>query len=155
MKKETPAANLNLMNEKQQNHPPKHDSEIQRKQEVLQNESKEQQVASKVTSNGINGNHFLKQEIPQKYAIDFSLDVPLRKTLSSPNSHPLFGSLNHKEISPKTDLLPGPCWYMAGDSQLQKRKPEEISSHNSSSKRFIKPPKSGLEQIKSMGKRLG
>lgn len=93
---------------------------------------------------------FSKTEAPG--VSNLSVEVPLRKTLSSPTSHPLFGDPSpHK---PRIDVVNGPCWYTGQATQLQKRKPEDASSRHSSSKKNGKIQRSGLKKIKEMSKKI-
>lgn len=65
-------------------------------------------------------------------------------------SHPLFGSA----LAEKAPVPEGPAWLVnPGDSQLQKRKPED-SSRTSSCKKLIKPQRSGLQRMRDMKRRL-
>jgi hypothetical protein len=100
-----------------------------------------------------------KKEAPQPQIQNFSFEVPLRKTVSSPvgpAEHPLFGRLFTNDTVQNTELKSGPAWYLNPDqpSQLQKRRPEEVSSRNSSTKKMVKLHHSGLQRIKEMNKKI-
>lgn len=87
---------------------------------------------------------------------DLKIEVPLRKAVSSPVEHPLFGNLAcAADRIGQAPNLSGPCWYSKAEpTQLQKRKPEDASSRNSSSKRLMRPLRTGLQRIREMSKKL-
>lgn len=110
-------------------------------------------------SNGVAHPVQPKKEAPQTQVQNFSLELPLRKTLSTPTApseHPLFGKLTSFDTNHQAEPKSRPCWYLNGDqpSQLQKRKPEDASSRTSSSKKLVRPQHSGLQRLKEMSKKI-
>lgn len=114
-----------------------------------------------------------KKEVLKPVTQNLTIEAPaLKKTVSEPAAHPLFGKTEHPlfgkaahplfgslapaQMNTQTIEVPaGPCWYVnGGDSQLQKRKPDDLSSRNSSTKKLVKPLHSGLQRLKKMNKKI-
>ena len=102
----------------------------------------------------------IKQNSKEFKLLDLVLDCPIKKTvifqISNPSHHPLFGNITLNWNSDLKTTKANPSWYVDNnlDSQLQKRKPTDISSRNSSSKKRIKPIHLGFQKIKDMGKKM-
>jgi hypothetical protein len=109
-------------------------------------------------SNGVTNLQLPKKEALKPASQNFTLDTPtLKKSISAPAEHPLFGScVPATESSGSATQIPiGPSWYVnPGQSQLAKRKPDDVSSRQSSTKRLVKPLHSGLQRLREMKKKI-